>query len=96
MEGAVRHAIGARRDSGGTRWIRERDGALLRRPSIDIDGDRDVFVAFVSEGLNEHDDDLDGFAPVRLLPREVSKIPSPAVTAGNEYRRHLPISGGPG
>jgi len=49
VEGAVKHVIGKRFDSGSMRWIRQRAEALLGLRCIEINGDWDAFTEFVQE-----------------------------------------------
>lgn len=49
VEGAVRHVIAKRFDSGSMRWIRERAEALLQLRCIEINGDWSAFRAFVQK-----------------------------------------------
>jgi len=53
VEGAVRHVIGKRFDSGSMRWIKERAEALLQLRSIEINGDWQAFMLFVKRRLRE-------------------------------------------
>lgn len=71
-EGAVRHVIGKRFDSGGMRWIRERAQALLQLRCIEINGDWDAFVEFVQARLLC--DSLLAGQPERLLTTKPGKI----------------------
>lgn len=49
VEGAVKHLVGARFDSGGSRWIRERAEALLQLRCIEQNGHWDAFIAWVHD-----------------------------------------------
>jgi hypothetical protein len=49
VEGAVKHVIAKRFDSGSMRWIRERAEALLQLRAIEINGDWGAFIRFVHE-----------------------------------------------
>lgn len=53
VEGAVRHVIAKRFDSGSMRWIKERAEALLQLRCIEINGDWSAFMAFVERRLRE-------------------------------------------
>ena len=53
VEGAVKHVVVKRFDSGGMRWIRERAEALLHLRCIDLNGDWNAFMAFVQEKVNQ-------------------------------------------
>ena len=49
VEGAVKNIIGARFDSGGSRWIRERAEPLLQLRCIEANGDWDKFIEWVHD-----------------------------------------------
>jgi hypothetical protein len=49
VEGAVKHVIAKRFDSGGMRWIRQRAEALLQLRCIEINKDWDAFISYVHD-----------------------------------------------
>ncbi len=79
VEGAVRHVIAKRFDSGSMRWIRERAEALLQLRCIEINGDWDAFVAFVEARLlRQH---LHHRGVGRLLTTTAASLPTLGVAA---------------
>ena len=76
VEGAVKNLVGARFDSGGSRWIRERAEALLQLRCIEQNGHWDAFIAWV------HDDhrDRSRHHPERI--RIQQSTPGPLPTLG--------------
>jgi hypothetical protein len=48
-----RYIVAQRFDEGGMRWIKERPEALLQLRCIEINGDWDAFVAFVSRNISQ-------------------------------------------
>lgn len=79
VEGAVKNIIGARFDSGGSRWIRERAEALLQLRCIEANGDWDTFIEWV------HDDhrsraQITGDR-IRIQQNEPSPLPNFGVAA---------------
>ena len=52
-EGAVKHVIAKRFDSGGMRWIKERAEALLQLRCIEINGDWEAFIQFVHDKIQK-------------------------------------------
>lgn len=73
-EGAVRHVIAKRFDSGSMRWIRERAEALLQLRCIEINGDWAAFLSFVTKRLRQESSDSSCVA--RLLTTKPSALPS--------------------
>ena len=51
VEGAVRHAVGERRDCAGMRWIPGRAEALLHLRGIELNGDWQAFMAWSEQRL---------------------------------------------
>ncbi len=76
VEGAVRHVIAKRFDSGGMRWIRERAEPLLQLRCIELNGDWAAFTAFVKARTLARDQTD---AHVR---RRLTTQPSPLPTFG--------------
>ena len=74
VEGAVRHVVAKRFDSGSMRWIRERAEALLQLRSIEINGDWAAFIAFVDRELRAQSK-ANG-SPVRLLALNPKPVPT--------------------
>ena len=79
VEGAVRHVIAKRFDSGSMRWIRERAEALLQLRCIEINGDWSAFMAFVQERLFAESGARPGIG--RLLTRKPAALPTLGVAA---------------
>lgn len=77
VEGAVRHVIGKRFDSGSMRWIRERAEALLQLRCIEINGDWLAFTQFVQSAQWGPHSVARGHP--RLLTLRPSPLPSVAV-----------------
>lgn len=78
VEGAVRHVIAKRFDSGGMRWIRERAEALLQLRCIELNGDWAAFARFTRGRLLDVRQDEE--AP-RLLRKTAEPLPSLGVAA---------------
>ncbi len=53
VEGAVKHVIAKRFDSGGMRWIKERADSLLQLRCIEINGDWDTFIDFIQRKIQK-------------------------------------------
>jgi len=79
VEGAVRHVIAKRFDSGSMRWIRERAEALLQLRCIEINGDWDAFMVFVAKRLRR-ESNANGSA-ARLLTAKPFPLPIAAGAA---------------
>lgn len=74
VEGAVRHVIAKRFDSGSMRWIKERAEPLLQLRSIEINGDWRAFMLFVKRRLLQKSQRE---APVqRLLTTKPPSLPT--------------------
>ena len=73
VEGAVRHVIAKRFDSGGMRWIRERAEALLQLRCIEINGEWDDFVRFARARVCAKDPIKD---EIRVLAKSPDPLPS--------------------
>jgi hypothetical protein len=74
VEGAVRHVIAKRFDSGSMRWIKERAEALLQLRSIEINGDWQAFMLFVKRRLREKG--RRGASVQRLLTTKPAPLPT--------------------
>jgi hypothetical protein len=79
VEGAVRHVIAKRFDSGSMRWIKERAEALLQLRCIEINGDWAAFITLVHRQL------LDqrgvGAETARVLATKPAALPTLGVAA---------------
>jgi hypothetical protein len=53
VEGAIKHVMAKRFDSGGMRWIRQRAEALLQLRCIEINGQWDDFASFVHQEIGK-------------------------------------------
>jgi len=53
VEGAVKYLVGARFDTGGSRWIRERAEALLQLRCIEHNGDWESFIHWVHDDSHQ-------------------------------------------
>lgn len=78
VEGAVRHVIAKRFDSGGMRWIRERAEALLQLRCIEINGDWDKFTRFVRSRVLSTEPSEE---PRRLLRGTAAELPTLGLAA---------------
>ena len=76
VEGAVKHVIAKRFDSGSMRWIRERAEPLLQLRSIEINGDWSAFIRYVHARANEQA--VRDAQPVVLLSRLAGPLPEVA------------------
>jgi hypothetical protein len=76
VEGAVKHVIAKRFDSGSMRWIRERAEPLLQLRCIEINGDWCAFVRYVHARANEQA--ARDAEPVVLLSRVAGPLPEVA------------------
>jgi len=74
VEGAVRHVVAKRFDSGSMRWIRERAEALLQLRCIEINGGWTEFMAFVAEKLRQ--ESRAKHSTARLLTTQHGALPS--------------------
>lgn len=79
VEGAVRHVVAKRFDSGSMRWIKERAEALLQLRCIEINGDWSAFIAFVDTKLRA--ESKAAASPVRLLTNTPGALPTLGVAA---------------
>jgi hypothetical protein len=74
VEGAVRYIVAQRFDEGGMRWIKERAEALLQLRCIEINGEWDAFVEFVSRKTSQKQ--RQSRRQIRLLQNAPEPLPT--------------------